>query len=58
MNDYLNYSFQNVARSIINGKCIATSLTVPMQEPCVPGKSVSKGCHQILWQSSVSIQYI
>lgn len=32
--------FQQVARSIIGGKCVVTSLKqATMQEPCVPGKS-------------------
>lgn len=31
--------FQQVARSIIGGKCVVTSLKqATMQEPCVPGK--------------------
>lgn len=31
--------FQQVARSIIDGKCVVTSLKqATMQEPCVPGK--------------------
>lgn len=32
--------FQQVARSIVGGKCVVTSLKqATMQEPCVPGKS-------------------
>lgn len=31
--------FQQVARSIVGGKCVVTSLKqATMQEPCVPGK--------------------